>query len=591
MMAAFVLLTLIVVAFCVLGLYVMMRRRIEEHGAPALIWRYVSGMPHHGEHLTDAGWHRHGTRALTPTGHASRFWYLPRRKRALRRSGRLLAALVVLWGLLFERTVTLVSLAVAAVAGVAFGIWRALLWWRGRRHHRTWVHPAHLVAAPLAGHPVAMDPRDWLSIEPDRSRVVAELPADFNHDSKGRQRLADTLATKLGIEAPEVRYQLAGPSPRLELTQSAPPPDLVTLDDIMPAIESARPDEVVWGIGKRYRVVKNSLSGDSPHVGLSMGSGAGKSITARAFLAQMLYHGAISLVLDYKMISHQWARNLPNVVIARRPAEIHAALCWLGAELERRNEVALAGADDEGNVRAVVGPRLIVVCEEMNATMSRLRRYWNDVRDKDDPKRSPALDALDAASFMGRQVMCNILYVGQRLSVRASGGDGDARENIGVIAFGRYSASNWKMLAADHPMPPKSVKPGRLQIVAGTVTETQAVKMTAAEAQRLALSGIVASLPSGMPGARATGETVSPPALETSPDLPIATVSSPVPALPVSGGVTLSEAHAAGVFAGLTLAGVRTARHRDGTFPRHTGRRGLALEYDAGQLAAWANTR
>ncbi len=73
-----------------------------------------------------------------------------------------------------------------------------------------------------------------------------------------------------------MRWHLAGPSPGLELTASQPPP-LVTLDDIMAAIEAARPDEVVWGIGKRGRVVKNSLSGETPHVGLSMGSGAGKS--------------------------------------------------------------------------------------------------------------------------------------------------------------------------------------------------------------------------------------------------------------------------------------------------------------------------
>ena len=34
-----------------------------------------------------------------------------------------------------------------------------------------------------------------------------------------------------------------------------------------------------------------------------------------------------------------WADGLPNVSIVRRPAEIHAALCWLGREVARRNEV------------------------------------------------------------------------------------------------------------------------------------------------------------------------------------------------------------------------------------------------------------
>ena len=195
-------------------------------------------------------------------------------------------------------------------------------------------------------------------------------------------------------------------------------------------------------------------------------------------------------------------------------------------------------------------------------------------------------------SFTGRSVLMNLVYIGQRLSDKATGGGGDARENIGVIAFARYRPSTWKMLAPDFAMPPKTLHPGRLHVVSDTVREAQGILMSTAEARELALAGVVSPLPYGMPGApRATGDSHGGEIARTGLVLQPATVSAPGEPLAVSGGVTLSEAHGAGVFGGLTLAGVRTARHRDESFPAHLGRRGLALEYDPAALAAWAGQR
>jgi hypothetical protein len=572
------------------GLVGAARGRIRQHGPLNLAWRWLTGHPWHGKAITDAGWLRPGSKAFTPTGHAPRFHYRPRWQRAVIRSGSALATLVLVLAWASYPAVTRWFVIFVSLFLCIFAGWRAWRGWQSRQHRKSFVYPLHKALAPLTGVPLPARPGSWLAIEPDRSRAVIALPPGFEFDPKMQQRILAIASAKLGLEAPDPEWRKVGPRPELVLTASQPPPALVTLADIMPAIEAAKRDELVWGLGKRRKVVKNSLSGDSPHIGLSMGSGAGKSATARALLAQMLYHGAIGLILDYKMISHQWAKDLPNVVIARRPAEIHAALVWLGGEggeLERRNEVALAGSDIEGNVHAVVGPRLIVICEELNATMSRLRKYWNHVRAKDDPKRSPALDGLDAASFMGRQVECHIAYIGQRLSVKAAGGDGDARENIGLFAFGRYSPSNWKMLAGDHPMPPKSLAPGRLQVVAGGVTEVQAVKMSAREARHLALAGTVSPLPAGMPGARRV--TGAPLTEISGPDQPLVTVSAP-PAVTGPQLVSLLEAVEQGVVS-VTLGALRMARFRDGGFPAAAEHRGTAKLYDPTELAEWEASR
>ena len=589
-MSAILLVLALAAAIGIAGVVGIARERVRDHGMPVLIWRWLTGEAHHGRPLTDAGWSRPGTRALTQTGHARRWWYRPRWHRAAWRSGSTFTVALVLYGLVTAPVVTLVVLASVGACGLVAGTWAAVAWFRSVKHRRTWIRPAHIQAAPVVGLPVATNPAAWLEVARDRSRVVAQLPPHWQADEATKRRLVEVLSAKLAIEAPEARYQLAGPKPVLEITQSAPPPPLVTLAGAMPAIRAAQPDELVWGTGKRGSVVKTSLSGDSPHVGLSMGSGAGKSITARSLLAQQLHHGAIGLVLDIKWLSHMWADGLPNVAVARRPAEIHAALLWLGREVARRNEVAYAGADREGQVHAVVGPRLIVVLEEMNATAAALRAYWKQVRTKADPARSPALDALDSASFMGRQVLTNLIYIGQRLSTRAVG-SGDARENIGVMAFGRYSPSAWKMLAPDFPMPPASLKPGRIQVVTDTVREAQAVKMTAAEARELALSGVVSPLPYGMPGRRDTAATGTAVELYTGPDLCGALGHQPESPAPVAGTATLREAVEAGIFGSLSLAGVRSRRQRDARFPSPVGTDGTAEVYEMLSLIEYASSR
>ena len=265
-----------------------------------------------------------------------------------------------------------------------------------------------------------------------------------------------------------------------------------------------------------------------------------------------------------------------------------------GAEVERRNEVALAGADEDGNVNADVGPRIIIVFEEMNAAVAQLRAYWRQTGEKG---RSPALTALDMVSFTGRQVLAHLVYVAQRLSGKATGGGGDGRENIGVIAFGRWRASTWKMLAPDFAMPAKSLTPGRIQVVSDEVRECQAVLTTPAEAREYALSGTVSPLPYGMPGApvQAAGGPVQAGTLalrsgenqafvSADQGFSVSVVPSGTPA------VTLREAVDAGVLR-MTLAAARKRRTRDASFPADVGRDGTEMLYDLTALADWASAR
>lgn len=551
-----------------LGVHRETRARLQA-GWHRLGWRWLTGAAWHGNEVSGDAWAWPGPW----------FWKLPRPRRAAIRIAVTLAAagLPAAWladpWLTSRLAMSAASLLCAAAAAAAVaGV-------KNYRHRRRWVRPLHRRTAAMIGMPMA-GPLRHITIPRDRTGAVIRLPQDFTTDVAGRAEIVRTVAETVGIEQPEASWRLAGPAPMVTITSSQPPPAMVTLAQLRPLIERGRPDELLWGLGKKSVVVKSSLSGDSPHLGLSMGSGAGKSLTARAILAQMLFHGAIGLILDCKMISHQWARDLPNVAIVRRAHEIHDALLWLGGEVHRRNEVALHGADMDGNVHAVVGPRLIVVAEELNATMKLLRMHWRQVRDTDKslPVRSPALDSFDVVNLMGRQVLMNIVYIGQKLSAKAGGGDGDIRESIGVVAFGRYTPSNWKMLAGDHAMPPASRKPGRIQVVSDSVRETQALFLPAREARELATAGEVTPLPAGMPGAAVL---VGQHAAVSRPEQPVVSQTRTA----ATGLVTLRQFHESG--GARSLGALQRASTRPG-FPPKRGQDGLAALYDELDLAAFA---
>lgn len=589
------LLLLAAVLFAVTGIVRTGERRIHKHGIHALAWRWLSGAAWHGDPVTDAGWLRPGRKALTRTGHASRFHHLPRWRRAAWRTGITAAVAAVLWGMIAAPAVTMLALKAAAAAGIVAGGWMAWRAWCRRQHRRTWLLPAHAAIAPIAGIPLPERPEHWLSVTADRSRATLTLPPGFDHDPKTEERIIRLASQKLGMESPDVKWRRTGPSSELILTRSDPPPALVTLNDIRPALEQAGRDEIVMGTGKRGAIVTASLHNDSPHFGISMGSGGGKSNLAAFILLQELTRGAVCLVLDAKWISHPWLIGLPNVAYCRTPAQIHAGLCWLSDELDRRNKVALHSVDAHGKIHANVGPRLFVIGEELNLAMPRLKAYWASVRQPGDPKESPAITGLGEVAFAGRQVKMHLLLIAQLLTAKATGiQGGEVRENIGVKLLARYSPSAWKMQAPEHPMAPKPTAIGRVQVVtARGVAETQVPKLfdddpAESEAERMremVLAGRITPCPAGMPGAPAV--TAAPALPDTGPDQPEVTVTPPPVTGPGDGGVTLAEAVRFGIVPGMTLPALRMARHRDAGFPDKAGQSGLTHLYRPDELAGW----
>jgi hypothetical protein len=555
----------------------------RAHGAPALIWRWLSGEPLDGNPRTDAGWFRPGVKPLTRTGHASRWAHLRREARAGIRSGGTVATGAVAWGYAAHRAATLASLLAVALVAFVLGAWASWRGVAGWRHSRAWVRPLHLALAPAVGVPLAARPSSWLTVPRDYARregaeVRIDLPPRVTPGADGKRALAEIVRERLALEDPRVTWQLHGARPHVTFRVQVPPPAKVTFGMVRELIAAARDVAPLLGLGRAGKPTYADLDGDSPHVLVSAGSGGGKSVTTRALVAQILSRGGVALILDVKRLSHAWARGLPNVRYCRDIAEIHDALLWLQVELDRRNKLADEGADAEGNTDHVdIGPRIVVLAEEMNATANRLAAYWRKIKGKDDNGTSPAIDALTDALFMGRQVRVNVFAVAQMLTARTIGG-GEARENMGVRILARYTLNAWRVLVPEiWPAPKASRHAGRVQVcVAGKARETQVMFLTPGEARELATSGVVTPFPTFAGAAVAGGDGAAQPAR--------------LHVVPSARPVGLAEAVREGLVP-LTLDALRKARQRDPEFPPVRGMRGSEHLYDPGDLVSWARNR
>jgi hypothetical protein len=368
-----------------------------------------------------------------------------------------------------------------------------------------------------------------------------------------------------------------------------------------------KPDELLIGIGKNEEPIRASLGTDSPHIAISMGTGAGKSNVAGFILLQRLIRGDIGQSLDAKRrLSYPWLlkdgdRNivqLPNIAYAWTTVQLHDSMRWLSKELDRRGDVAFAGMDTRGKVHANVGARLFSIAEELNLAVPRLKAHWSENREKGDPAKSPAFTGLGETAFAGRQVRMHLILVGQMLTAEATGSrDSSVKENCGIKLLARYGPKGWRIMAEDIPMPPPPTALGRVQVVtAGQAREAQVPEMDEVLARQMVLDGIISPLPYDMPCQPPRPETVTgQPELESPSDLGLKPVSVS-PELGPGGQrpVSLSEAVRLGILQpATTLAALRMARHRRARtdFPEAVTQRGAEQLFDPVELSNWDAAR
>ncbi len=543
---------------------------------PRLAWRWMTGLPMDGppgrpRYRTDASWNLPATKRLHPVPVIRWHWWR-RRRRAAIRGGGTLAVLTLAEGLLTVPGWTLAALAVAAIIAAWLIVPRATRKVTGWQHHRTYELPTAASYRDAVG---ALPVR--LAIEPDRSAVTIDLHPEFSGSPADIAAIDRVVAVKVrpGLEADW--SGLAGRKPQVHYREPAqPPPRKIYLPDVRAALDASGPDELIAGLGVRRAPVLVSLQDDSPHLALSIGSGGGKTIGARWVAVQVLYKGGLVVVLNRKRIGYSWTKGLPNAAQAKELEDIGVMVLWLDGERMRRELVADNAADIEDEIHADVGPRILVVFEEMNLAIPPLKKIMPE-----------AVDALGNLGFAGRQVRMHLMPIAQRYSAKAAGG-GDLRATVGTRLLGRYDKDAWNMLAKSFAMPPMNNTPGRVQVVTSEVNECQMPKLTGREAHDLAVAGTVAACPAGSAGypampfqcAQELVPVTARTAINPGPDHGIVLGRPPLDPYE-SDLITLREAADAGLWP--SLAAARKASTRPG-FPEPAGVRDLANLYDLGEL-------
>jgi hypothetical protein len=572
------------------------------------VGRFLAGQDLDGTRRTDATFFRPGRRVLPKVDDR-----VPRsayRAGWQRLAGRL-ATLSAIGGTGYAywqdpaATVTGLEAGGTGAAGltVASALAYAVLGRQRRELMREWIDPLHQALTGPLGIPEQTHPRRYLHIPRDFSDDDAVIRIDLPVSLRFNQELvADLITKKLALEGVSMSWNLAGRAPHVLVRKSHRPPNTFafTGPGARQLVAKAPESAPLIGLGGGRAGVAVDLDAESPHVLVSAGTGGGKSVILRTIACQLLHHGALVYVLDFKRISHLWARGVPGATYCRDIAEIHDALLHLGAEGRRRIRLADQLSNDPDADPADVGPRLAILLEEVNATMKQLARYWERIRQSGDPKTSPAIDALAEILFMGRQVRLHVLLVAQSATARALGGP-EMREQFATRILARYTQNAWRMLAPEITPAPKSTRHiGRAQVVLGSVAhETQVLFFTDEQARAWATSGTTpptdTALHDQAPAFHTPIPVSGPPAVPAADDPSTWTAEDQAaaaapPTVPDDQAVGLRQAQRDHL-PGLTLAALRWARANDPDFPAPVNKRGAELLYRIGELQRWARNR
>lgn len=281
--------------------------------------------------------------------------------------------------------------------------------------------------------------------EPPPVRIFL-LPGKVTNETE-RKRFVASVGSVLGMPDAKPTWYARGRRPFVELRPNVAPPAAVSFAQILRYLDAAGLTNPFMGLGAGNHAISIDLDNNSPHTMISGGSGTGKSVLLKNFLAQRMHNGAGVVMLDYKRVSHRWMHNLPGCDYAWRLGDVHDKLCAAGEELGRRLETVLP-EDNAIDAEMQIFPTIDIVVEEINSTMKLLTAYWQTVLGG--TGTSPAVTALMTLVNMGREYRMHVWIAAQRASASIFGANGgDLRESFQTRLLAKWSVQTWKMLAGN----------------------------------------------------------------------------------------------------------------------------------------------
>ena len=317
--------------------------------------------------------------------------------------------------------------------------------------------------------------------------VTVELPRTFVLAESSARALNDIVERTMGHEL-EVSWPNLLKSRTVTWNTIPEPPNHVQYASVRDFMVSLPPGTVYLGDDRRNRHVTVNLDSETPHIGLSMGTGRGKSVLFRLLIAQLLAQGADITILDVGQISLHEFRSTEGVKI-----EYDVQRCWdqvtLYVQEMGERLTALREVDEEEwpDIMAKWRRRVLFI-EELNNFFSESKRYWDSIRTSKDPASPPVLNDLTQVSVMARKVLMHLAVSSQRLEAKLI--SAAARGQMGLKVLANPTAADWRMHGeGKRPRGSYSRRAGRVAaVVAGEATAIQVGFMTRAEAKEHVLT-------------------------------------------------------------------------------------------------------
>lgn len=234
--------------------------------------------------------------------------------------------------------------------------------------------------------------------------------------------------------------------------------------EIQDAIALCERGEVVIGRDERGRIVTEHLSGATPHWGVSVNTGGGKSAFNLMVIIQLIAQGYHIVIVDVKRVSLSILEGVPGVHIyndPEAPQDLRKAILWVGDEMKSRSAVLEVAPDH-------YFPGLACFIEEATEAQRILRAEWDDIKDSKDPATDPIWQkGVMNGVNLGRQMWAHYVLITQDFRDDTFGGKG-LRNGFSLKFMGSFTASQWKNIIGTSPVPEAPAKAGRMLIVEGT---------------------------------------------------------------------------------------------------------------------------
>lgn len=433
------------------------KRFLERPGV-----RFGLGLPVFGDWQTDADWLAWGTKPLGRRPPRDllglRLGYRPGYQRMVFRWVLSAGGTYELVGNLYHPFEVRANTAagVAAVAGAyGYKAWKRL--------HQDVSEPARTALQLQLAKVLDMSHADATASK--NGDVTVVLPNDFILNDNTAKALCDVVERTMGEEL-DVSWPNLLKSRTAKWSRIPEPPEHVRYDAIKEKILALPAGSLYLGADARNRDIIVNLDTETPHIGLSMGTGRGKSVALRLLLAQLAAQGADIDILDVGMISLHEFRSLPGVKV-----EFDVSKCWdivtlYEQEMMERLRQLVEKDEDEWPAIISTWRRRVLVVEELNSFHVQSQAYWDQIRTSKDRATPPVLGQLTNISVMARKVLMHLAVSSQRFEAKLI--SAAARGQMGLRIMANPSAADWRMLGeGPKPKAGYSRKPGRVVAVVG----------------------------------------------------------------------------------------------------------------------------